>query len=129
MWWLAIAGMNGSPQRNALNLLVQAAPRVLLVSLPEATPVHEAAALQEDLRRAQIEPFAWIINQSFATSGSCNPLLLARGRSEVPYIREVAETLSPRSVLVPWVPEEPVGPDKLRQLFSANHAQPTQPAI
>ena len=129
MWWLAIAGMNGSPQRNGLNLLVQAATRVLLVSLPEATPVHEAAALQEDLRRAQIEPVAWIINQSFATSGSCDPLLRARGRSEVPYIREVAETLSPRSVLVPWVAEEPVGPDRLRQLFSANHAQLTPPSI
>lgn len=103
--------------------------RVLLVTLPEATPVHEAAALQEDLRRAQIEPFAWIINQSFATSGSGDPLLLARGRSEVPYIGEVAETLSARTVLVPWVPEEPVGPDRLRQLFSANHAPQTPPAL
>ncbi|MBE7499379.1 MAG: arsenical pump-driving ATPase [Verrucomicrobiales bacterium] len=103
--------------------------RVLLVTLPEATPVHEAAALQEDLRRAQIEPFVWIINQSLATSGSRDPLLLARGRSEVPYIGEVAETLSARTVLVPWVPEEPVGPDKLRQLFSANHASQTPPAL
>lgn len=103
--------------------------RVLLVTLPEATPVHEAAALQEDLRRAQIEPFVWIINQSLATSGSRDPLLLARGRSEVPYIGEVAETLSARTVLVPWVPEEPVGPDKLRQLFSANHAPQNPPAL
>ena len=29
--------------------------------LPEATPVHEAAALPADLCRAQIEPFAWVI--------------------------------------------------------------------
>lgn len=54
--------------------------RVLVVTLPEATPVHEAAALQDDLRRAQIEPFAWVINQSFAESGSRDPLLVARGR-------------------------------------------------
>ena len=56
--------------------------RVLVVTLPEATPVHEAAMLQDDLRRAQIEPFAWVINQSFAQSGSRDPLLVARGADE-----------------------------------------------
>lgn len=91
--------------------------RVLLVTLPEATPVHEAAALQADLRRAQIEPFAWVINQSFADTQSLDLLLRARGAAEAPFIHEVAERYSPRLVLVPWVPEEPVGPDKLRQLF------------
>jgi arsenite-transporting ATPase len=92
--------------------------RVLLVALPEATPVHEAGALQEDLRRAQIEPFAWVINQSFAQSGSRDPLLVARGRGEAPYICEVLEKFSKRTALVPWVAEEPVGPEKLRQLFT-----------
>ena len=91
--------------------------RVLIVALPEATPVHEAAALQADLRRAQIEPFAWVINQSCAGSGSRDPLLVARGADELPYIREVCGTLSNRTVLVPWVTEEPVGPEKLQQLF------------
>jgi arsenite-transporting ATPase len=94
--------------------------RVLVVTLPEATPVHEAAALQDDLRRAQIEPFAWVINQSFAESGSRDPLLVARGRDEAPYIREVFEKLSKRTALVPWVAEEPVGPEKLRQLFNVS---------
>jgi arsenite-transporting ATPase len=94
--------------------------RVLLVTLPEATPVHEAGALQEDLRRARIEPFAWVINQSFAQSGSMDPLLLARGRGEAPYIREVVEKFSRRTALVPWVAEEPVGPEKLRQLLAVN---------
>jgi arsenite-transporting ATPase len=94
--------------------------RVLLVALPEATPVHEAGALQEDLRRAQIEPFAWVINQSFAQSGSMDPLLLARGRGEAPYIREVVEKFAKRTALVPWLAEEPVGPEKLRQLFAVN---------
>ncbi len=91
--------------------------RVLITTLPEATPVHEAAALQDDLRRAQIEPFAWVINQSFVESGSHDPLLVARGADELPYIREVAETFSKRAAIVPWVAEEPVGPEKLRQLF------------
>lgn len=91
--------------------------RVLVVTLPEATPVHEAAALQDDLRRAQIEPFAWVINQSFAESGSRDPLLVARGRGEVQFIREVVEQHSKHTALVPWVTEEPVGPERLQQLF------------
>jgi arsenite-transporting ATPase len=91
--------------------------RVLIVTLPEATPVHEAAALQDDLRRAQIEPFAWVINQSFAESGSRDPLLVARGADEMPYIREVSAQFSKRTAIVPWGAEEPVGPGKLRQLF------------
>ena len=90
---------------------------VLLVTLPEATPVHEAAMLQTDLRRAQIEPFAWVINQSFAGSASSDPLLVARGRGEAPFIREVVEKLSKRTVIVPWVTEEPVGPERLQQFF------------
>ncbi|HXR03156.1 MAG TPA: arsenical pump-driving ATPase [Verrucomicrobiae bacterium] len=91
--------------------------RILVVTLPEATPVHEAAALQDDLRRAQIEPFAWVINQSFAESGSRDPLLVARGADELSYIREVSGKFSKRTAIVPWVSEEPVGPEKLRQLF------------
>lgn len=91
--------------------------RVLIVTLPEATPVHEAAALQADLRRAKIEPFGWIINQSFAESGSRDPLLVERGADEIPYIHEVVATFSKSVTIVPWVTEEPVGPEKLGQLF------------
>lgn len=94
---------------------------VLIVTLPEATPVHEAAMLQDDLRRAQIEPFAWVINQSFAESGSRDPLLVARGADELPYIREVSGKFSKRTAIVPWVAEEPVGPEKLRQLFQTTN--------
>ena len=90
---------------------------VLIVTLPEATPVHEAGMLQADLRRAHIEPFAWIINQSFALSGSQDPLLMARERGEVPFIREVTEKLSTRTILVPWVLAEPAGPERLQQFF------------
>ena len=73
--------------------------------------------LQADLRRAQIEPFAWVINQSFAGSGSHDPLLVTRGRGEVQYIREVVEQHSQRTALVPWVTEEPTGPERLQQFF------------
>jgi arsenite-transporting ATPase len=91
--------------------------RVLIVTLPEATPVHEAAALQTDLRRAQIEPYAWVINQSIAQADTRDPVLLARGSDEAPYIREVTTQFSKRTAIVPWVAEEPVGPEKLGQLF------------
>lgn len=91
--------------------------KVLIVTLPEATPVHEAAYLQEDLRRAEIEPFAWVVNQTFIHSDSRDPLLAARGRNELPHINEVAESHSKRVVMVPWIPEEPVGFESLGQLF------------
>ncbi|TVR52565.1 MAG: arsenical pump-driving ATPase [Puniceicoccaceae bacterium] len=91
--------------------------RVLLVTLPEATPVHEAAALQADLRRAGIEPHAWIINQSMAAVDTDEPVLAARGRAELRYIREVIETHAGSQVyLLPWSPVEPVGREGLGNL-------------
>lgn len=90
--------------------------RVLIVTLPEPTPVHEAAMLQSDLRRARIEPFAWVINQSFVRVETCDPLLIARSRGELPFIREIVDDFSRRTFVVPWVPKEPVGPENLSQL-------------
>jgi arsenite-transporting ATPase len=91
--------------------------RVLVVTLPEATPVHEAKRLQEDLRRAKIEPYAWIINQSFALIHSKDPFLRARGANEVRHIKEV-QSLSSRSAIIPWLSREPVGRDNLLQLLN-----------
>jgi len=90
--------------------------RVLIVTLPEATPVHEAAALQQDLRRAQIEPFAWVINQSLLHSGTVDPLLQSREAAEFRYFYEVTEQLSSRTAWLPWQPTEPVGLDALAML-------------
>ena len=89
---------------------------MLLVTLPEATPVHEAAALQEDLRRANIEPFAWVINQSLLNSGSCDPLLQRRELTEHRYLSEVVEKHATRTAWLPWQPEEPTGPAALLHL-------------
>ncbi len=80
--------------------------KILLVTLPEATPVHEARHLQEDLRRARIEPFAWVVNQSFALSGTFDPLLAARGVHELKYIDEVASRNADRMVITPWLADE-----------------------
>ncbi len=93
--------------------------RVLLVTLPEATPVHEAARLQSDLARAGIAPFAWVVNQSFAGNGFRDPLLVERGRRESPFLAEVRERFARRMVVAPWKPWEPVGPERLRQLADA----------
>lgn len=98
---------------------------MLLVTLPEATPVHEAAALQEDLRRARIEPFAWVINQSLLHSGSCDPLLQRREHSEHRYIREVVEKQATRTAWLPWQPEEPTGPEALSHLAASHLLTPT----
>jgi len=99
---------------------------VLLVTLPEATPVHEAAALQNDLRRAGIEPRAWVINQSLLLSGTTDPILLARERSEHRYLDEVALQLAPRTAWLPWMATEPTGPDALAALtLSAPPAGPS----
>jgi arsenite/tail-anchored protein-transporting ATPase len=91
--------------------------KILLVTLPEATPVHEAAKLQDDLVRAGITPFAWVINQSFANNGFRDPVLVERGLRELPYIEEVGAQLAPRLALVPWKAEAPVGSTLLRELI------------
>jgi len=101
--------------------------RILLVTLPEATPVHEAAALQEDLRRAHIKPFAWVINQSLLHSGSCDPLLQCRAESEHRYLREVVEKLSTRTAWLPWQAQEPVGPEALAQLAASRNSIASPP--
>ena len=90
--------------------------KMLLVTLPETTPVLEAAALQEDLRRAGIEPWAWVINASLAAAGPRDPLLVARAKSEIKQIEKVRDELAERIGLVPWLTREPVGPEALREL-------------
>ena len=90
--------------------------RILIVTLPEATPVHEAARLQEDLRRAGINPYAWVINQSFCATDTKDPVLAERGRLEERYISEVRETLASRVALIPWQIEDPIGSERLRQI-------------
>jgi arsenite-transporting ATPase len=90
--------------------------KMLIVTLPETTPVLEAAALQEDLRRAGIEPWAWVVNASLAAVGPSDPLLVARARTERPQIEKVRNGLAHRIALVPWLAEEPVGPLRLREL-------------
>ncbi len=76
--------------------------RILLCTVAEATPVHEAAALQADLRRAGIEPYAWVINQSLAPLTLSDPVLAARRAQEMRYIDEVAGVHSRATFLLGW---------------------------
>jgi arsenite-transporting ATPase len=92
---------------------------VLVVTLAEATPVHEAAQLQEDLRRAGIHPWAWIVNQSLAATSTVDPVLRVRAARELPYIDEVRGGLAPRLCILPWQAEPPVGARALLGLVSA----------
>lgn len=94
--------------------------KVLLVTLAETTPVLEAANLQADLRRAGIEPWAWIINHSIAAAGPQAPLLRQRARNEIAEIEAVATRHAKRYALVPLLREEPVGVERLTQLAEGN---------
>jgi arsenite-transporting ATPase len=93
--------------------------RILIVTLPETTPVLEAARLQDDLRRAGIEPWAWVVNASLAATGTRHPLLSARAATELTEIASVRDDLSKRYAVVPMLAEEPVGPERLRALAGA----------
>jgi arsenite-transporting ATPase len=83
--------------------------RVILVALPETTPVSEAASLQEDLRRAEIEPWAWVINRAMAQTGTTDPLLKRRIASETVQIARIRQGLAQKLFLLPFCPDPPVG--------------------
>lgn len=92
---------------------------VVLVTLPEATPVIEASRLQDDLKRAGITPSWWIINQSWAALDTSDPVLKGRAQSEIPWINKVNNELAANSALVGWQINEPIGWDNLKSLAVA----------
>jgi arsenite-transporting ATPase len=90
--------------------------KVLIATLAETTPVLEAANLQADLRRAGIEPWAWVVNHSVAAARVTSPLLRQRARNELREIEAVATHHAARHAVVPLLSEEPVGVPRLLQL-------------
>ena len=90
--------------------------KVLLVTLAETTPVLEAANLQDDLRRAGIEPWAWVVNNSLAAARPTSRLLRQRAVAEREQIEAVATRYSARYAVIPLLPVEPVGVERLLQL-------------
>ena len=90
--------------------------KVIIVTLAETTPVLEAAALQADLLRAGIAPWAWVINNSLTAADTTSPLLRQRAGHELQQIGQVRDRYAHRLALVPIEPEEPVGIDALLRL-------------
>lgn len=90
--------------------------KVLIVTLAEQTPVLEAANLQADLRRAGIEPWAWLINNSLMLSTSTSPLLQQRALNEQQFLAQVTEQHAKRWAVVPLQLEDPTGITRLQQL-------------
>lgn len=95
--------------------------KMLIVTLPETTPVLEAESLQADLRRAEIEPWAWVINSSLSAASPTDPLLVARAAEERQHIERVQNSVS-RVAIIPWLTNEPTGSDRLLELSRPNAA-------
>jgi arsenite-transporting ATPase len=89
--------------------------KMLIVTLPETTPVLEAESLQADLRRAGIEPWAWVINSSLIAASPKDPLLVARATEERQHIDRVQKGVS-RVAIIPWLAQEPTGSERLLKL-------------
>ena len=112
------AGGKGAPHIITPLMRLQDADmtHVVIVTLPEVTPVSQAAALQDDLRRARIEPWAWVINKSVAATGTTDPLLQARLAGEQRQAARIASGLAQRAYVLPWLATPPVGVDALGRL-------------
>jgi arsenite-transporting ATPase len=91
--------------------------KILIVTLAETTPVLEAAGLQNDLRRAGIEPWAWVINNSLALAHPSSALLQQRAHNELAQIQAVSEQYASRWAVIAIQEQEPVGVVRLQALL------------
>lgn len=97
-----------------MSLQDQTLSKIILVSLPETTPMREAGSLQDDLKRAGIKPYAWLINQSLSMlSGISDPLLKSRANAEIEVIDTIKEIYSEKTFGIPFVAEKKLLPNLL----------------
>lgn len=122
-----LAGDHGqAPLTPMMRLQDSEQTRIIIATLAETTPVLEAAHLQDDLRRAGIEPWAWVINNSLINTPTTSTLLRQRAERERPQIEAVRTHHARRCALVPLQAEEPVGVARLLKLSrSADNASET----
>ena len=92
--------------------------KIILVTLPEITPVSQASALQDDLRRANIEPYAWVLNRSVLAATTKDPLLAARLHGEVRQIERIENGLSRNLFAIAFQTHPPVGVRALEELIA-----------
>lgn len=76
---------------------------VIIVTLPEATPVFEALRLRDDLSRAGINNKWWVVNQCLSMTNTNNPMLIARAEAEQQWIDKVKEISADNFVAIPWL--------------------------
>lgn len=96
--------------------------KIILVTLPEVTPVSQASALQDDLRRARIEPYAWVLNKSVLAAGTHDPLLQARLVGERRQIERLSAGVAQRLYALPWLAAPPIGLGELSKLVRTSSA-------
>ena len=89
---------------------------VIIVTLPETTPVFEAMRLEEDLQRANINSKWWVINQSMLKAGSTNEMLKIKASNEIKWINKVNEISKGNFVVIGWSAEDIKG-EKLLDLM------------
>lgn len=88
--------------------------KIILVALPETTPMREAESLQNDLQRAGIIPYAWVINQCLSALDNLkDPLLRKRASSEISIINNIKKKLAKRTFGIPYLIEEKLLPSVL----------------
>jgi arsenite/tail-anchored protein-transporting ATPase len=97
-----------------MSLQDQTLSKIILVTLPETTPMREAGSLQDDLKRAGIKPYAWLINQSLSMlTGISDPLLKSRANAEIEVIDTIKEIYSEKTFGIPFVAEKKLLPHLL----------------
>ncbi|WP_306431833.1 arsenical pump-driving ATPase [Vibrio sp. D173a] len=90
--------------------------KVIITTLAEPTPVQEAYDLQQDLQRANINPWGWIVNNSLVQDGIQAELLKERAASQQPLIDKVIQQYSTHTAVVAMQKKEPVGVSALNAL-------------
>ncbi|MEO8960945.1 MAG: ArsA-related P-loop ATPase, partial [Ginsengibacter sp.] len=98
--------------------------KILLISLPETTPMREASSLQNDLERAGIHPYAWVINQSLSMQPHItDPLLRGRAAAEIEVIKNIESKLTDKTFGIPYIPEKNLLPALIDLYTESLHPQ------
>jgi arsenite/tail-anchored protein-transporting ATPase len=91
-----------SVQRLLPRLRDEKQTEVIIVTLPEATPVFEAQRLCDDLNRAGINNKWWVVNQCLSLTNTKNSMLIARAEAEKQWLEKVKQISSDNFVAIPW---------------------------
>lgn len=92
-----------SVQRLLPRLRDEKETEVVIVTLPEATPVYEALRLEADLKRAGINNKWWVVNQCLSLVNTTSSILIARSESEKKWLNEVDKISNSNFVCLPWL--------------------------